>query len=648
MASFEWILVVILGILADVNQCRASTSQSLITAAPTNLTSGKSAGPCSSVTYAYTSECQTDRENYLRQTRTTYQLSSSPLGLFPVISLSSNELTALLSSDPLNGHWMKLYKETIFRNLKLSYGFIMAYHDTEFTTLEHYNALFNFFVDSQHMDVLPEDQKYFKFHFKDPSIPFKKLSSLCKWKEDKYFTEQRLAGINPMSIQRVTYNSIGVHANNLLTRLNTKTNWDALTYDAIGYSRFQDAIANGYVYILQYPEYDGLKTRPEPTSSTRQILNATSPITIFFSKRSRIQGKPNELIPVAIQMGHTADSPVVTPDNPDAWLAAKLTVQSVDFAYGQTVEHLLKTHLFMEPICVCLYRQLHKLHPLHQILKYHCRGILGTNKFGFPYLVHSMNGTMEKLYTVGYNGAQAMLLKAMSKVKWEITDFKKNIKDRGMDDTKKIPYYPYRDDGYLIYDAIEAVANEYIDLYYKTDYDVYHDKELQTFANEVSSNGQTTNGMNGKIVGFPYSIRYKFELKDILTRLIWMTSAQHSAVNYPSNYYAAYTPNMPSKLYSDSRVMPGDFDVANLPGMYYATIQTTITMTLTAMHFDSLFDYGNDLVDPSARDILYRHSGSINGNIKSVIESRNLNRLDDGHLPYPYLLPGWISNSIHT
>lgn len=60
-----------------------------------------------------------------------------------------------------------------------------------------------------------------------------------------------------------------------------------------------------------------------------------------------------------------------------------------------------------------------------------------------------------------------------------------------------------------------------------------------------------------------------------------MTSAQHSAVNYPGNYYAAYAPNMPSKLYSDSRVMPGDFDVLNLPGMYYATVSLTILRDYT-------------------------------------------------------------------
>jgi hypothetical protein len=71
-------------------------------------------------------------------------------------------------------------------------------------------------------------------------------------------------------------------------------------------------------------------------------------------------------------------------------------------------------------------------------------------------------------------------------------------------------------------------------------------------------------------------------------------------------------------------------------------------MTLTAMHFDSLFDYGKDLEDQQASDVFHRHCSIINGPIKTDIEARNRKRFDDGHLPYPYLVPDWIANSIHT
>jgi hypothetical protein len=38
----------------------------------------------------------------------------------------------------------------------------------------------------------------------DSDEPFGKLTRFCNWREDRIFTDQRLAGNNPMSIQRVT------------------------------------------------------------------------------------------------------------------------------------------------------------------------------------------------------------------------------------------------------------------------------------------------------------------------------------------------------------------------------------------------------------------------------------------------------------
>lgn len=67
------------------------------------------------------------------------------------------------------------------------------------------------------------------------------------------------------------------------------------------------------------------------------------------------------------------DSQVYSPEDGDLWALAKENFQVTDFAYVEMVEHLLKTHLMMEPFCVCVLRHLSKLHPLHQLLKYHCR-----------------------------------------------------------------------------------------------------------------------------------------------------------------------------------------------------------------------------------------------------------------------------------
>lgn len=106
---------------------------------------------------------------------------------------------------------------------------------------------------------------------------------------------------------------------------------------------------------------------------------------------------------------------------------AKHILQSVDYAQTQVVEHLFKLHMFMEPMCVCMHRNLAKLHPLHHLLKHHCRGLIGTNSFGTPFLM-AKDGSINSLLTVGRNGSQVMMARAYKEISWDDTDFLDNIK----------------------------------------------------------------------------------------------------------------------------------------------------------------------------------------------------------------------------
>ena len=121
---------------------------------------------------------------------------------------------------------------------------------------------------------------------------------------------------------------------------------------------------------------------------------------------------------------------VYTPDDGARWLLAKQTLQAADYAYLQIVEHLYKVHMFMEPICVCAHRQLSTLHPLHNMLKHHCKGLLGANKFGTPSLLDPDKGTFDKLLAIGRKGSMQLLLRAYHDATWEDTNFRENIKVR--------------------------------------------------------------------------------------------------------------------------------------------------------------------------------------------------------------------------
>ena len=62
---------------------------------------------------------------------------------------------------------------------------------------------------------------------------------------------------------------------------------------------------------------------------------------------------------------------------------------------------------------------------------------------------------------------------------------KENVKKRGVDDKDLLPNYYYRDDGILIWDAIESYVADIIGIFYKSDDDVKEDTEVQSWAEDV-------------------------------------------------------------------------------------------------------------------------------------------------------------------
>ena len=122
-----------------------------------------------------------------------------------------------------------------------------------------------------------------------------------------------------------------------------------------------------------------------------------------------------------------SDSTVHTPVDGDLWTLAKLNLEVTDYGYNQIVEHLLKAHLLMDPFCVVLPRHLSEDHPLHQILKFHCLGIMVTNTIGSPTLL--LPGQfIHQLLAFGHRGSSQLVNLGYVEAGWHDTDFKNNIK----------------------------------------------------------------------------------------------------------------------------------------------------------------------------------------------------------------------------
>nr|XP_058945590.1 polyunsaturated fatty acid 5-lipoxygenase-like [Pocillopora verrucosa] len=469
------------------------------------------------------------------------------------------------------------------------------------------------------------------------------------WISDRFFTQQRLAGINPMSLRRVTLKAgpVGLDWDTLYKTLNPEFDWEGAVQKALGSDdTLEEAIYQGRVYVLRYELCDDLpreKVDLTDNDPNRTMWDTLSPIALFASKQDFLT-KTNDLVPVAIQMDYTPDSSVYTPDDDDNWMLAKLNVQVTDLGYAQIVEHLGKVHFLMEPFCVVLKRTLSSSHPLHQILKYHCRDVTVPNTVGAPKLVGE-GEFMDQLFAFGNEGTTQLLKEAHKLSTWDVTDFRNEIKKRGVDDKKLLPYYPYRDDGEQILKIIENMVKGYVDLYYYDNEDVKKDYEFGSFLRELSTR---TIFHRIYVKGLPSKIATKDELCDIVTRIISQLSVQHAAVNYPLTDYGLYTPNLPTKLYNDTRLKEGEYGVQRLPNINTSSIEASFSNALSLFRFDSLFDYGNELLDPEAVKLVNGYYTYLMNVIQPKMQEKNRKRKEDNYLTYPYFIPRWLPNGVQT
>lgn len=114
------------------------------------------------------------------------------------------------------------------------------------------------------------------------------------------------------------------------------------------------------------------------------------------------------------------DADVYSPVDGPKWLLAKMEVQQTDFTYEVFVEHLTKTHVLMEPICVVWRSTMSVYHPLGQIFQWHCRGVLTVNSLALPNLLATE-------FAVGFTGVMEIVRRAYKDVSWDVTDFEKNL-----------------------------------------------------------------------------------------------------------------------------------------------------------------------------------------------------------------------------
>lgn len=471
--------------------------------------------------------------------------------------------------------------------------------------------------------------------------------------KDRCFADQRVAGVNPYQLWRVTNKegSNGIEWKSLLeNKLNKHFDWDEVFKTAFAKKEgitLEQAIDNGDIYVNIYPELDGVKM-PEAllrdVKFNHTVLQMTSPIAFFAVVEAELGIK--RLNPVAIQMDSTPDSKVHTPIDGKDWFLAKSFVQRADFNSLHLIRKRLKVHLYLDAPCTLVEKYFSEYHPIYQVIRQHCRAALETNKL-FEIKLFGRSAPIYKVLSIDYSSALELVNKEYQRMSFQDLDLLEDLKKRGVDDTEKLPYYPYRDDGKLLYHKLNEFADAFIDAYYEDDEEVVADNELQELVNELSADGKQGDfGGLGMVKKFPATIETKASLSKVLTTLLWAFTGQHAATTYPILEYGGFVPNAPHRLFADSN---GTATFSNLMfGNKAVALEIAeLSSNLAGIHLDQLLDYSSKIEGKKAKELIER----FHDELKTVTEQmmkENEKRVDEGFLPYPYLLPEYVTNSAST
>jgi arachidonate 15-lipoxygenase len=453
-----------------------------------------------------------------------------------------------------------------------------------------------------------------------PAVP--NPASMTSWRQDWYFAWQRVAGCNPILIERVRQMPDHFPVTDALVAVSAED-------DSLDAARDE-----GRLYLVDYPMLADVPIGE--TDGRPKYMDA--PMLLLLRARS------GELLPAAIQCGQTPGSatPIYTPADGDAWQMAKMVVQIADANFQGVVSHLGYCHLVMESVIVAAHRMLAKSHPLMILLGPHFEFTLAANAVAREQLI-SPDGNMDQLQSGTLDGSTALVQGCLARYAFETTDAPTAFAARGVDNVEGLPVYPFRDDGMDSYRAIERFADSYVRLYYQSAADVAADAELAAWVREM---GDPKAGNLFRVCGegAPATVE---DVVMLVTRILYKCTTYHAGINYPSWDFLGYPPCMPAAGWGPgpSPSLAGSEEA--LTAMMTPLDLTFGTMDLMrsiSMHRNHLGDYPRGQFQDARVTGLVDALGRELKEVEAVIEGRNAKR----PVAYEYLLPSQIPLSIHV
>lgn len=466
-------------------------------------------------------------------------------------------------------------------------------------------------IEPQQNEERPTSFEYFleKVKLNNRAIP--RLANDNQWMVDEEFGRLYLQGTHCNFLQRCTELPSAFNADQNFLVTHCQRTLQALIEDKL-------------LYVCDY-----------------EILSDTAPKTGFYSAAPIVLFSSDTinqcLLPIAIQIERDPSAPIFTPDDaPNDWLLAKMWARVADISVHQLSSHFALTHGVLEAYAVAALRTLSPTHPLFQLMIPHFKHTLCINTLARSVLVNE-GGWIDNFSSFGGQVKDKVMQRTYQKASLRTyMNFPRDLKHRGVDDLKSLPLYPYRDDGLLIWKAIQEYVQDILNIYYKSDDDVAQDSHLDEWLTEFEKNGYVHSDWG--------QIKTREDLNDLITSLIFSATALHGAMNTMQYEVYGFAPNSPvAMLRSPIRkkgVTSKDDIVETLPAHHSTLIFLFLSETFKEdiKLADNTFIYSSDA---AFRQVFLRFNKNLQ-DIESLISERNRHR----KVPYISMLPSRIPNSV--
>lgn len=472
--------------------------------------------------------------------------------------------------------------------------------------------------------------KEFKEYFFFNLSPFPDREFINNFQKDIYLGLQRVLGMNPLVIEGLTKENglpENFKAQDLVNQLTQQT--------------YEQALEEGRLYLTDYSMLQPVADSFIEEEGYRKYV--TAPVALYYRQDDGL------LQPLGIQLYGTKptdinSNPIYTPKDGTDWFMAKTFVQAADGTHHELWSHATRIHYVLESIIMCSHRNLHKDHPLYPLLYPHLQYTLNINSK--PLFEKTPEGKIPgfgKMFACDNDTLVEFMGKGMRTYNFKEMAFPNDIKSRNMEDEKL--YYPYREDGKLVWEAVYKFVKEYINLYYKSDQDVIADSELQGWGKEI---GGSRSENNCEIHGFPTQFNTIDEVIETVANVIFIITGHHSSVHFGQHQYAGFIPNMPFSVYAPASKNFPEKDVMKLFPPFgklslsigMAFYQTFI-FYVTDFKINRIGDYKLEMFDGKSNDIIKNYQEDLQ-KISVEIDQRNQKRT----FPYSLMNPKYVPNSV--